>query len=68
MEKRSLSLAGHRTSLALEPEFWSALEQMAAERKLPLATLIREIDERRQQSNLSSAVRVEILRWAMRDG
>jgi len=64
LEKRSLSLAGHRTSLALEPEFWSALEQMAAERQLPLATLIREIDERRQGSNLSSAVRVEILRWS----
>jgi predicted DNA-binding ribbon-helix-helix protein len=64
LEKRSLSLAGHKTSLALEPEFWSALEAMATERNLPLATLIREIDERRQGSNLSSAVRVEILRWS----
>ena len=64
MEKRSLSLAGHKTSLALEPEFWAALEAMAAERKLPLATLIGEIDERRLGSNLSSAVRVEILRWS----
>jgi predicted DNA-binding ribbon-helix-helix protein len=64
LEKRSVSLAGHRTSLALEPEFWSALEQMAIERELPLAALIRQIDERRAGSNLSSAVRVEILRWA----
>jgi predicted DNA-binding ribbon-helix-helix protein len=64
LEKRSVSLAGHRTSLALEPEFWSALEQMAAERRLPLAALIRQIDEQRVGSNLSSAVRVEILRWA----
>jgi predicted DNA-binding ribbon-helix-helix protein len=64
LEKRSVSLAGHRTSLALEPEFWSALEQMAAERRLPLAALIRQIDEQRVGSNLSSAVRVEVLRWA----
>jgi predicted DNA-binding ribbon-helix-helix protein len=64
LEKRSVSLAGHRTSLALEPEFWSALEQMAAERSVPLAALIRQIDEQRAGSNLSSAVRVEILRWA----
>ena len=64
MQKRSLSLAGHKTSIALEPEFWAALEEMAAERDIPLAALIRDIDERRESNNLSSAVRVEVLAWA----
>lgn len=67
MQKRSLTLAGHRTSLALEPEFWSALEDMARERTLPLATLISLIDAARDGDNLSSAVRIAILRWARRD-
>ncbi len=64
MQKRSLNLAGHKTSIALEPDFWAALEEMAAARGIPLAALIREIDERREGNNLSSAVRVEVLRWA----
>jgi len=63
MEKRSLSIAGHRTSMALEPEFWTALETMAAERDLSLAALIRDIDERRTTANLSSAARLAVLRW-----
>lgn len=63
MEKRSLSIAGHRTSIALEAEFWAGLETMAAARDLPLAALIREIDEGRDAPNLSSAVRVAVLAW-----
>jgi predicted DNA-binding ribbon-helix-helix protein len=63
LQKRSLTIAGHRTSLALEPEFWLGLEAMAASRHLPLAALIREIDEARQAPNLSSAVRIAVLRW-----
>jgi predicted DNA-binding ribbon-helix-helix protein len=63
VEKRSLSIAGHRTSIALEPEFWTGLEAMAAARGLALATLIREIDEGREAPNLSSAVRVSVLAW-----
>jgi predicted DNA-binding ribbon-helix-helix protein len=68
LHKRSLTLAGHRTSLALEPEFWAALEAIAKARDLPLSNLIREIDESRQGDNLSSAVRVAVLRWHQRDG
>lgn len=64
MQKRSITLAGHKTSLALEPEFWSALEDMARERGLPLAGLISTIDAGREGDNLSSAVRVAILSWA----
>ena len=63
MEKRSLSIAGHRTSLALEPEFWSGLEAIAMARHLPLAALIREIDEKRASPNLSSAIRTAVLAW-----
>lgn len=63
MEKRSLSIAGHRTSIALEAEFWAGLESMAASKGLPLAALIREIDEGRSAPNLSSAVRLAVLAW-----
>lgn len=61
MLKRSLTIAGHRTSIALEPEFWAALEALAAERGLPLPQLVREIDEGRSGPNLSSALRVAVL-------
>ena len=63
MDKRSLSIAGHRTSIALEPEFWAALEAMAAAQSQTMAGLIRSIDEHRQTTNLSSAARVAVLRW-----
>jgi predicted DNA-binding ribbon-helix-helix protein len=63
LQKRSLTIAGHRTSLALEPEFWLGLEAMAESRGVPLTTLIREIDQAREAPNLSSAVRVAVLRW-----
>jgi predicted DNA-binding ribbon-helix-helix protein len=63
MEKRSLSIAGHRTSIALEPEFWAALEAMASEADQPLAALIRTIDGARATSNLSSAARLAVLAW-----
>lgn len=65
MEKRSLSIAGHRTSIALEPEFWAVLEQMAAHRGLSFAALIKSIDETRDSTNLASAARVAALAWVM---
>lgn len=63
MDKRSFSIAGHRTSIALEADFWRGLEAMAAERGLSLAALVREIDETRETANLSSSVRLAVLRW-----
>jgi predicted DNA-binding ribbon-helix-helix protein len=63
VEKRSLTLSGHRTSIALESEFWTALEEMATARGLATSALIREIDEKRTEENLSSAVRLAVLRW-----
>jgi len=61
LRKRSISLAGHATSLALEPEFWAALEAMAAGRSLSLAGLIAEIDSTRGARPLASACRVAAL-------
>jgi predicted DNA-binding ribbon-helix-helix protein len=63
MDKRSLSISGHRTSIALEPEFWAALELMATESGQTMAALIRSIDATRQTANLSSAARLAVLRW-----
>lgn len=64
LEKRSVSLSGHRTSLALEPEFWAVLEEMAVERDLSLAALVGEIDAERDDANLASALRVAALQWS----
>lgn len=64
MQKRSITIAGHRTSVALEPEFWAALEAAAARRAYALARLVAEIDEARGDSNLASALRVFVLREA----
>lgn len=67
MQKRSITLAGHKTSLALEPEFWAALEDMAKSRNLAVAGLISMIDAEREGDNLSSAVRVAVLRWTQQN-
>jgi predicted DNA-binding ribbon-helix-helix protein len=67
LHKRSLSIAGHRTSLSLEPEFWTALTEAAATRRLSIAALVGEIDRARSGGNLSSAVRVFLLAEAGRN-
>lgn len=59
--KRSLTIAGHRTSLSLETEFWLALRKIATQERKSLATLVGEIDSARGERNLSSAIRVWIL-------
>lgn len=63
LRKRSVSLKGHATSLALEPEFWAALEAMAAAHNLTLAALLAELDAGRGARPLASACRVAALRW-----
>ncbi|WP_421984089.1 ribbon-helix-helix domain-containing protein [Roseibium sp.] len=61
--KRSLTLHGHRTSLALEPEFWDVVDGHAQAEKRSLAGLIAEIDDSRDPDDpLSSAVRLWVLR------
>jgi predicted DNA-binding ribbon-helix-helix protein len=63
-QKRSIRLAGHRTSLSLEPQFWEALRGAAKARQVSVARLIASIDEGRKDSNLSSAVRIFVLNEA----
>jgi len=59
LEKRSVSLSGHRTSVALEPEFWAALEGIAARAGVSLAALVMQVDEQRGvERPLASALRV----------
>jgi predicted DNA-binding ribbon-helix-helix protein len=60
LKKRSFTIARHRTSIALEPEFWAALEGIAAGRGLPLARLVAEIDAGKR-GGLASALRVHVL-------
>jgi predicted DNA-binding ribbon-helix-helix protein len=63
--KRSFSLAGHRTSVALEAEFWTVLQQAAAQRGITLSRLVAELDNTRDpQTALASALRVLALRHA----
>jgi predicted DNA-binding ribbon-helix-helix protein len=60
IRKRSITVAGHKTSLSLEEAFWSALKQAARARGLSVKALVEEID-RSRRGNLSSAVRVYLL-------
>lgn len=62
VRKRSLSIQGHRTSISLEEEFWTALKSIADRRAISLAALVAEIDRDRSRVNLSSALRVFVLR------
>jgi predicted DNA-binding ribbon-helix-helix protein len=59
--KRSITIAGHQTSISLEPIFWNALEAAAVQRALPLSALVAAIDHARIQAddppNLASALR-----------
>ena len=71
--KRSLTIAGHRTSISLEPAFWDALLEVAAAAGLTVAALVARIDEERAAAGdddpggLSGAVRVHVLKH-YRDG
>ena len=62
--KRSLTIAGHRTSLSLEPEFWQALQESARSEKKTIAAIVAELDRTRGSRNLSSAIRVWLFRRA----
>ena len=64
MIKRSLTLSGHRTSVALETEFWSALELLATQRGISLPSLLTDIDAVREGKSLASAARVTALKSA----
>ena len=61
LKKRSVNLAGHATSVALEPEFWVVLEAMSKSRRISLAALIAELDSKRGESLLASFCRLSAL-------
>lgn len=64
LKKRSFAIAGHRTSVALEDEFWAVFDEMVANRRVSQAELVTEIDTARGDQNLASAIRVKCLQWA----
>jgi predicted DNA-binding ribbon-helix-helix protein len=61
--KRSVTIAGHRTSFSLEPEFWQALKEIACATERSVAAVIAEIDSARGDEGLSTAARLHVLRY-----
>lgn len=61
MKKRSIKIAGHSTSISLEEPFWIVLKQLADEEKLSLNALVEQVDKKREDTNLSSALRLYVL-------
>jgi predicted DNA-binding ribbon-helix-helix protein len=59
--RRTISIAGRKTSLSLEDAFWDGLREIAVARNIRLSTLVSEIDAKRQHPNLSSALRLFVL-------
>lgn len=59
--KRSIVIAGHKTSVSLEDAFWKALKEIASTRHVTLSDLVSSIDSERQHGNLSSAIRLFVL-------
>ena len=59
--KRSIVIAGHKTSVSLEDAFWKGLKEIASGRDKTLSDLVAAIDSERQHGNLSSAIRLYVL-------
>ena len=63
--KKSLILSGHKTSIALEKEFWIALEEISKRQNIDIDKLIEKIDKKERSGSLASAIRVFILKKYM---
>lgn len=66
--KRSIVIAGHKTSVSLEEPFWGALKRIRDEQQRTLSEIVADIDKERvknKQGNLSSALRLHVLHWAL---
>lgn len=59
--KRSIVIGGHKTSVSLENAFWQGLKEIASGQHITLSDMVAGIDRGRQQSNLSSAIRLFVL-------
>jgi predicted DNA-binding ribbon-helix-helix protein len=66
--KRSIVVAGHKTSVSLEEAFWNGMKEISAARNMTLSELVGEIDGNRQQGNLSSAIRLFVLDYFKNHG
>jgi len=64
VEKRSVVIAGHKTSVSIEDPFWNLLKEIAKERDQTVADLVTEVDKDREHGNLSSALRMFVLGYA----
>lgn len=62
MKKHTVNISGHETSVSLEPEFWDELKHLAELKAVSLHDLICEVDQTRQTKNLSSALRLYVLK------
>jgi predicted DNA-binding ribbon-helix-helix protein len=65
LQKHSIIIAGHSTSITLENIFWLELKKIAKNKSLSLGQLITQLDDERAENNLSSAIRVFILKEAL---
>ena len=65
--KRSIVLGGHKTSISLEDAFWNGMKMIAWERRMTLSELVGSIDASRAHANLSSAIRLFVLGYYMKD-
>jgi predicted DNA-binding ribbon-helix-helix protein len=61
--KRSVVVAGHKTSVSLEDPFWKSLKEIATSREMSLSDLLAAIDSGRHHGNLSSTIRVFVLNF-----
>lgn len=59
--KRSVVIAGHKTSISLEDPFWHGLKDIASSQNMTLSSMVGDIDTQRRQGNLSSAIRLFVL-------
>lgn len=62
-KKRSLTIAGHRTSISLETPFWDALKDIASREGQSVSEIVRDIDQQRGALGLSAAVRIRVLEY-----
>jgi predicted DNA-binding ribbon-helix-helix protein len=66
--KRSVVLKGHKTSVSLEEDFWDILTRIAASKRVVVSEVISQIDNNRQEGNLSSAIRLFVLQYVQKHG
>lgn len=67
MKKRSISIAGHRTSIALEDEFWFLVQKISVEMNLSIPKLLELIENQKKSDNLASAIRLYVLDYSTKN-